>query len=862
MVGLILGTVGPVGAAVLLGAGPSTAAAQTRPGLPDSVTVVPGPNYAKGGVYRVFFGDHYRDLWTTPIRVPALDLQSYAGGLRPTQRGGGQQTKSLRFSAGDGREYTFRSLDKDPTAALPAGLRETFADRIFQDQISSGHPAGALVVPPILDAAGVLHATPLLVALPDDPALGEFRAEFAGKLGFLEERPRDADADGVAFAGAREIVGTEKLFDALDDHPEVRVDAREFLMARLTDVFLGDWDRHRDQWRWARLTDTRGDRWVPIPRDRDQALVRFDGFLLTIVRRQVPQLVNFGPEYPSIVGATWNGRDLDRRLLTELERPTWDSVAGVLASRLTNEVIERAVAALPPEYQPIDASRLREALLARRDGIPSMAMKYYRHLAGHVDVYGSDSADLAEARPVDDRTVEVTVRLARSGAEPYYRRRFYRGETKDVRIYLQGGPDSAHISGDRSFPVEVRVIGGGGDDRFANEGNASAKFYDNRGTNRAIRGSINTKNYVAIEDSTNPTALPHRDWGMKSLSYPVASFGPDAGFMIGWGGRFTRWGFRKKPSASLFHYNAVFATGASTGRLSMYGRFQRENSRNYLSFDALASGVEVVRWYGFGNETTIDDARPISFYRATQHQFALAPSIGWALGGATTLELGPRFKYAVTELDDGQNATRFIATDRPFGSGNFTQLGFGGTLLVDGRDHQLAPTRGVVLELGGSAYPRLLDVTRAFGEVHGRLATYLSPRMPGSPTLALQVGGKKLFATADSLPFHEAAFLGSSGTLRGFRSYRFAGDQGAVYGTAELRLHLTSAFIFVPGRQGLIGFTDVGRVYHRGEESDSWHHSYGGGVWLAFLTPGSVLSAVLGHSEEGNKVYVRIGFAF
>ena len=61
----------------------------------ESVTVTPGASYAAGGLHRFFFGDHYRDLWTTPIRVQVLDLQRFAGGLTPVKRGGGKQTKSL-----------------------------------------------------------------------------------------------------------------------------------------------------------------------------------------------------------------------------------------------------------------------------------------------------------------------------------------------------------------------------------------------------------------------------------------------------------------------------------------------------------------------------------------------------------------------------------------------------------------------------------------------------------------------------------------------------------------------------------------------------------------------------------------------
>ena len=58
--------------------------------------------------------------------IPML-LPQGAGGLTATQRGGGEQTKSLRFKGADGREYQFRSLDKDPVAALPPELRTTAA---------------------------------------------------------------------------------------------------------------------------------------------------------------------------------------------------------------------------------------------------------------------------------------------------------------------------------------------------------------------------------------------------------------------------------------------------------------------------------------------------------------------------------------------------------------------------------------------------------------------------------------------------------------------------------------------------------------------------------------------------------------
>ena len=78
----------------------------------DSVTVVEGPRLHPGDFRRWFTGDLYRDLWTTPIRVPVLNLEKYAGGLKPTKSGGGTQTKTLQFDAADGREFVFRTVDK------------------------------------------------------------------------------------------------------------------------------------------------------------------------------------------------------------------------------------------------------------------------------------------------------------------------------------------------------------------------------------------------------------------------------------------------------------------------------------------------------------------------------------------------------------------------------------------------------------------------------------------------------------------------------------------------------------------------------------------------------------------------------
>ncbi len=127
----------------------------------EYITLVPGAQYELGWLPEIFLGKHWRDLWITPVQVEVLDLNRFANGLIPIEKGGGMQTKSLRFKGNDGNIWKFRSMEKDPSKVLPELLRESLAADIVQDQISSANPYAPLVVAPILDSVNILQAKPL-----------------------------------------------------------------------------------------------------------------------------------------------------------------------------------------------------------------------------------------------------------------------------------------------------------------------------------------------------------------------------------------------------------------------------------------------------------------------------------------------------------------------------------------------------------------------------------------------------------------------------------------------------------------------------------------------------------------------------
>jgi outer membrane protein assembly factor BamA len=185
-------------------------------------------------------------------------------------------------------------------------------------------------------------------------------------------------------------------------------------------------------------------------------------------------------------------------------------------------------------------------------------------------------------------------------------------------------------------------------------------------------------------------------------------------------------------------------------------------------------------------------------------------------------------------------------------------VGAGLQIQVDTRDRSNAATRGVMLELGGSIYPAVWDVDSTFGETHGEVRTYLTPALPLTPTLALRVGGRKLWG---HYPFFEAAFIGGASTVRLGRVNRYAGD-AATYGSAELRLPLAQVQLVLPAELGIFGLADAGRVFLAGESSDKWHAAFGGGVSLAYLGRANTVSLAVAKSEERTAFYIQAGFGF
>jgi len=836
-----------VNAAALAAAVPPSAAQSSS----DTVVVEAGSQYRAGALHRALFGTDYRSLWSLTLAVPTLDLANYAGGLTAfSGRRGGFQTVSLWFHGKDGYRYGVRSVDKDP-AVLPQEFVGTFVEDLVKDQTSSQFPFAPAVVAGLAEAAGVPHTEPTLVVIPDDPLLDTFRLRYANTLGYFE-RHAIVEPGRPGFLGALEIVDSDDFFPLSAKGPENLVDTRELLRARLFDIWIGDWDRHPRQFTFARFSETPPYVWLALPEDRDQAFSRFDGLMLSVARLTAPFLLKFGPDYGTPVGVGWNGRELDRRFLTYLPDAAWDTVTFELVAAVTDSAIEAAVRRMPPEAYAVDGTWLVETLKTRRDRLPAFVPRYRRMILEEADLHATDASETVSILRRPDGRVTVTIAEDSPGSQPYVARTFDPSLTRQLRLYLHGGSDRVTVSG-TGAGIDIRVVGGGSASLADSSSGPAIRFY------ASGRDSVTGPRAAAVDRRADVGPAPdrpyryYRDWGSTWEPAGWLAYGPDVGLFVGPGVSLTDFGFRKYPYASRVRLRAGYAFQARTGRADLDLELHGENSRVRTVLYARASGIEVVRYNGQGNESALTADE--DFYRVRQQQYLLIPAIVFPFATHAEFGIGPSIEFIKTRTGDG----RIVDVTGPYGGADWGQLGGRVRLQWDSRDSERYPTRGLFARADGAAFPAVWGVDSSYGFVDGSVSGYLTGmQLPLRPTLALRVGGRKVWGP---YPFFASAFIGDASTARLGRQNRYAGD-ASLYGNAELRLRLTDFFVILPGELGVFGLADAGRVYFSGEESDRWHSAFGGGVWLALLQRTTLLQVAVAVSDERTGFYFGTGMAF
>ncbi|UOQ72755.1 metallophosphoesterase [Hymenobacter cellulosilyticus] len=848
-----------------------------RPNFQDStVTLAVNTDYdQRGKFHRFLFGEHYRKEWATPVKFPVLDMATERGGLEPYKIGGGKQTASLKVRNEEGRNYTLRGLNKDPAAVLPEALREGAAKDILQDQISAQHPFGAFPVAYLGTTAGILHTNPKPVYIPQDPLLGQYYERFSNTPAMIEEDAKDDQSNVASLGNAENLVGTDKVMERLIDDNDNRVNEKAFARSRLFDMWIGDWDRHEDQWRWAETKDKDGDRkFTAVPEDRDIAFFKGDGVLPYLASRKwaIRNFQNFGYDYADFKGLNLTALANDRVFLASVSKEDWVKLAEKMKADLTDAEIEKAFRSQwPKEIYDLHGAEIVAKLKSRRDLLPKLAADYYGTLNDIVEVKGSSKRERFDVERLDgDKTRVKVTKINKEGqlTKTLFEKTFDK-ETDEIRLYGFSGNDVYNVTGQSKGGALLRIIGGTDRDSITDNSRVGGlghktQIYDADTGNVINAGKeVRLRLQPGIEVSQYDTH-PRTDRKDYSLNYfgPALYFGYniDDRLFLGGGVTYRTYGFRKAPFATEQTLAANYSPSQKAYNVRYTGQFVDVISKFDLRINAQLYGPQLLyNYFGEGNNSRnellgSDDRvrnRDINdTYRVRFSRLYVSPVLERDIFSFLKVGIGPQYdQFRVEREPIGSEIARGLDANNNGVSGaglgirssDFQlnrYLGGRAYLNIDAASSPKNPRIGLRWYNEVQQNYQMNAEQLNFGRITSEFRFYLSPNFPFQLTWAGRVGAARNWG---DYRFYQANTLGGTTNLRGYRRTRYAG-RSSVYANAEARLQLFSFNAYlVPGKFGILGLADAGRVYSEYDTRggiDAFHTGFGAACgWMCSSRP-------------------------
>ncbi len=176
----------------------------------------------------------------------------------------------------------------------------------------------------------------------------------------------------------------------------------------------------------------------------------------------------------------------------------------------------------------------------------------------------------------------------------------------------------------------------------------------------------------------------------------------------------------------------------------------------------------------------------------------------------------------------------------------------------DNQDNKAFPTLGMHtgLQVG---YKANLDKSNGFGYIIPTLG--FDYKLVSSGQLVFATNLKGHINIGDDFEFYQAASLGASDGLRGYRNQRFTG-KNAFYQSTDLRLNLRKIRTgLLPVNIGIYGGVDYGRVWLEDDNSKKWHNSFGGGI---FANAADLMTFQISYftADDGARIAFGLGFGF
>lgn len=827
----------------------------------------------KSNFYTSIWGERYRTYYGVKVEAPIVNLDTLFGGLLPVRKGGGHQSKSLRLKDSRGSEYVMRALRKNAVQYLQAvafknqyvkdEFRDTYTEGLLLDVFTGSHPYAPFTIGTLADKIGVFHTNPVLYYVPKQNALGYYNDDFGDELYMIEERASDGHGNQKSFGYSDKLISTTDLLKELHKDEDVVLDEAAYIRARLFDMLIGDWDRHEDQWRWAKFKEQSKTVYRPVPRDRDQAFsIMADGALLGVVTKILPSLrlmQSYGEELKSPKWFNLEPYPLDMALINESVKTVWDKQVQLITTNISEEVIDEAFTFFPKEVSDESIKEIKRKLIGRLQNLQTISDQYFLEINKYGVVKGTNKDDFFEIKRHQNKTTVTAYRIKKGvKSDVFFKKTYSKLTTKEIWIYGLDDDDCFEVTGQGTDFIKVRLVGGQNKDTYNVQNGKKVVVYDFKTKENEF---VTKRGLRKLTDNYETNVYDYKKLKYNSnLLIPSFGSNPDDGFKIGLININTKNHFERNPFSAQHKFSAFYYFATNGFDMSYTGEFANIIGQTNLHINSkFTSPNYAVNFFGFGNETPnleIDNNEiSLDYNRVKLRTILINPSIQWRghLGSSV------RFGVSYESIKIEKSLNRFI--DSVVDDTKSLTNDFLGALIAysyKNRDDNAFPTLGLetTIELG---YKSNIKTSKSFSYLKPSVVLDHKISSNGQLVLASKFLGHLNFG--DNFEFYQAATIGANSGLRGYRNERFTGNNSFVQST-DFRINIRKLKTsLLPLDIGLYGGFDYGRVWLDEENSRKWHQSFGGGVFFngADMIVGN-LSAFF--SEEGARLAFKIGFGF
>jgi|TARA_R110002020_G_scaffold191187_1_gene390912 hypothetical protein len=831
--------------------------------------------------FKTVWGRKYKDAYATPITAKVAILDSLYGGLSVVRENNTKDYKSLLLKDTFGNLYNMRALTKqalryfedgevstNQNPSVPVSEKQQDSDFETPDTYGSefytaSHPYAAMAVPTLADSINIFNNKPNLVYVPKQRALKDYNSDYGDELYYISVAPSENNEGDRIFQYARDIETTDDILLKLRKGGKVRIDEETYIKSRLFDMLIGDWDREPDHWRWALYYSKGKDSvYVPIARNRDDAFASLDGDILDAAR-SIFGSSNLRHVYTeNLTDFKWfneEGIILDRALLQRTTESQWKFVANQIQTQLSDTVIDLAFQNVPIETRGETLDEVIKILKARRDNLVSIAEAYYAYFNKLRTVAGTDGRNYFEIDRMPNGDVQIREFNNNGGSKGSLEKEltFKKGKTDQIWVYGLHGDDVFEAEGSGKSGILVRLIGGHGNDSYSIKNGKRIRIYDHKSNPNTVvskGGAV-----VRFTDLYTLNTFDYRKQVSRDGSF-VASTGynPDDGARVGLQYTSEMNGFSRNPFSRRHRFNAGYYFDTSSFDVGYQGEIANLYKTLNLSFGAtITSPNYIFNYFGYGNETPNPqndlgyDANRVEVQTVSGNLGLLRNSYFGSFFKLQARFEGMTVNSPITGQVNSEN-TAALETTNIYGTieGIYSYRSF---------DDARNPARGMLFDLNLGITDNFDNFERFFGFLNTRLGFYNS--LTQNEKLVLKTNVQGQFNFGNKFDFHQAVTLGGSNGLRGFRQERFAGKSSLVgsadirYGFDEFRIEL------FPMQIGVYVGGDLGRVWIPTGNSERWHNSYGGGLWMNGRG-GFNATASLFHSTEETRFVFGLGFGF